>query len=93
MHFVIFGIDRAGVERSDTVMQAHREYLAIAPVKLVVSGPLVSDDEQDTVGSLYLLEAENRAAIDEFLANDPLVAADYWEMVEVRAFNKRVDNR
>lgn len=25
--------------------------------------------------------------------NDPLIEADLWQSVEVRAFNKRIDNR
>ena len=54
---------------------------------------LVADDGETIVGSLYLFEAEDRAAVDEFQRNDPLVAADIWETVEVRAFIKRVDNR
>ncbi len=48
---------------------------------------------ENIVGSLYLLEAPNRTAIEEFTKGDPLVAADIWTSIEIRAFNKRVDNR
>jgi uncharacterized protein len=74
-------------------MGAHREYLLQSPVKLVMSGPLVDDDGEAIVGSLYVVEAKNRAEIEAFQKDDPLVAADLWETVEVRAFLKRVDNR
>ena len=93
MHFVIFCIDKPGITRAPEVMKAHVEYLEKSPIKNVVSGPLTGDDGNGTVGSLYVVEAENRQAIEEFQKDDPLVKADYWELVEVRAFNKRVDNR
>ena len=64
-----------------------------AAIKLVMSGPLTSDDGNDIVGSLYVVEAKSRAAIDEFCDNDPLIQADVWEYSQICAFNKRVDNR
>ncbi|NKB48615.1 MAG: YciI family protein [Alphaproteobacteria bacterium] len=94
MLFTMFCIDKPGVtERRAEVMPAHVEYLSTEPVKLVMSGPLTSDDGENIVGSLYVFEADDRAAVDAFQANDPLVQADIWETVETRAFNKRVDNR
>ena len=53
----------------------------------------MDDAMENIVGSLYLLDAPDRAAIEEFTDGDPLVAADIWQSVEIRAFNKRVDNR
>ena len=94
MLFTMFCIDKPGVMATrKAVLPAHIEYLATEPVKMVMSGPLVSDDGETIIGSLYLFEAEDRAAVDEFQRNDPLVQADIWETVEVRAFIKRVDNR
>jgi hypothetical protein len=92
MLFVIFCIDKPGAaETRAATMKAHVDYLAASPIKLHMSGPLVADDDPDrTVGSLYVIEAANRAEVEKFQADDPLVAADIWETVEVRAFNKRV---
>lgn len=93
MHFVIFCVDKPGIARDPAVMQAHVEYLNQSPIKNVMSGPLTNDDGEGVIGSLYIVEADSRKAIEDFQKDDPLVAADYWETVEVRAFNKRVDNR
>lgn len=91
MLFVMFCIDRPGVEeKRRQVIPAHIEYLATNPIKIVMSGPLVSDDGGKTIGSLYMLEAANRAEIEKFQRADPLYNADIWETVEVRAFNKRL---
>jgi uncharacterized protein len=91
MLYVMFCIDRPGVEeKRRQVIPAHIEYLATNPIKIVMSGPLVSDDGGKTIGSLYMLEAANRAEIEKFQCADPLYNADIWQMVEVRAFNKRL---
>lgn len=93
MHFVIYCVDKPGIIRDPEIMKAHVDYLANSPIKNVMSGPLTHDDGEGVIGSLYIVEAESREAVDAFRKDDPLVQADYWELVEVRAFSKRVDNR
>ena len=93
MHFVIFCIDKPGISRDPTVMADHVKYLEQSPIKNIVSGPLTGDDGEKVIGSLYIVEAENRKAIEDFQREDPLAKTDYWETIEVRAFSKRVDNR
>jgi len=53
----------------------------------------MDDEMANIVGSLYILDAADRATIEEFTMGDPLVKADIWSSIEIRAFNKRVDNR
>ena len=95
MLFTIFCIDKPNMkEKRATAMPDHIEYLnAQTKIKNIMSGPLMDDEMENIVGSLYLLEAPNRAAIEKFTKGDPLVAADIWTSIEIRAFNKRVDNR
>lgn len=91
MLFIIFCVDRPGVEeKRRQAIAGHIEYLAKDPIKVVMSGPLVSDDGTKTVGSLFLVEAADRAEIERFQRADPLYNAGIWETVEVRAFNKRI---
>lgn len=95
MLFTIFCIDKIGMEdKRSAAMPAHVEYLnSLTSIKNIMSGPLMDDNMKNIIGSLYILEAKDRAAIKDFTSNDPLVAADIWESIEIRAFNKRVDNR
>ena len=91
MLYVIFCIDRPGAEeKRRQAIPGHVEYLATNPIKVVMSGPLVSDDGAKTIGSLFLVEAKDRAEIARFQRADPLYNAGVWETVEVRAFNKRI---
>jgi uncharacterized protein len=94
MLFCLFCIDKPGVEdKRKAATRAHIDYLGTNPIKIVMSGPLVSDDGAHIIGSLYVVDAPDRAAVAEFQRNDPLAAADLWQTVEVRAFVKRLDNR
>ncbi|MCL4800137.1 MAG: YciI family protein [Burkholderiales bacterium] len=91
MLFVIFCIDRAGTEekRKQTI-QAHIDYLATKPIKVVMSGPLTTDDGGKAIGSLFVVEAANRGEVEAFQGSDPFYNAGIWQTVEVRAFNKRI---
>jgi hypothetical protein len=54
-----------------------------------MSGPLVEDDGERMIGSLFVVDAANRAEVDSYLAADPFMLNGVWERVEVRAFIKR----
>lgn len=91
MLYVIFCIDRPGAAqtRRDNI-QAHVDYVGGSGVTVVMSGPLVSDDGAAAVGSLLVVEAQDRQAAEDFHHNDPLYKAGIWETTELRAFDKRV---
>jgi len=94
MLFVIFCLDKPGAASLRAAnMQAHRDYVATGPIKVVLSGPLTTDDGQETVGSFFMVDAADRAHVERFQRDDPLFKAGIWASIEVRAFVKRVDNR
>lgn len=92
MLFVVHCLDKPGMfERRMEAVPAHRDYIDNSGVKIVMSGPLVADDdESNIIGSLYVMEAENRTELEAILKNDPLVLADIWDVFNVHAFIKRV---
>lgn len=92
--FVIYCLDKPGAEKTRAAsMQAHKDYIATGPIKVVLSGPLTTDDGQGTVGSFFMVDAADRAHVDRFQRSDPLFKAGIWASIEVRAFAKRIDNR
>lgn len=94
MLFVVHCLDKPGVtETRMALMQAHRDYTATKPIKILLSGPLTNDDGESVLGSFFLVEANDRAGVEAFQQADPLFQAGIWESVEIRAFSKRVDNR
>jgi uncharacterized protein YciI len=72
---------------------AHKAYLASGSVRTVISGPLLAQDGETMIGSLFVFEADNLAEVVEFNANDPFKRAGVWADVEIHLFNLRVDNR
>jgi uncharacterized protein YciI len=67
---------------------AHLAYMAANIGKVVIGGPLQSDDRQTMIGSLLVLDIADRAELDAFLAEDPYAKAGLFESVTVTAFKK-----
>ena len=67
---------------------AHLEYMKASLDKIVIGGPLQTDDRQGMIGSLLVLDFTDRAALDAFLAADPYAKAGLFESVTVTPFKK-----
>ncbi|MEM9011132.1 MAG: YciI family protein [Pseudomonadota bacterium] len=95
MIFVVLAKDRPGaLDLRLANIDAHRAYLAEHqhPVETLLSGPLLAEGDESMVGSFFMVEAESRAAVEAWQADDPLKAIDLWESVTIEVFLKRVDN-
>ncbi len=58
------------------------------------SGPLLADDGETMIGSLFLTEADDKAEVEEFNRGDPFYEHGVWDQtIEIHAFLKRVDDR
>ena len=90
-HFAIHALDHPGAtERRLAHYEAHKAYLAGAlPVRIVVSGPLLAPDGETMIGSLFIVEAPDRGAVDRFHADDPFRAAGIWASVAIHPFRMR----
>jgi len=62
-----------------------REHLAM--VKL--AGPLL-DEADGMAGSMFILEASDRAAVEAFTAADPYTLAGLFDRVDIRGFRASV---
>lgn len=94
MHYVIHCLDKANsVDLRLANYDAHKAYLSNPPVTIVISGPLLADDQETMIGSCFLIEADLLEAAEAFNLNDPFYNIGLWEQISVRPFNKRMDNR
>jgi uncharacterized protein len=93
MLFAIHALDRPNdLKRRLDNYDAHKAFLPHAAefgVKLVMSGPLVADDGSTMIGSLMVVEAPDRAAVERFNGSDPFAKAGVWEKVTINGFIKR----
>ena len=57
---------------------------------LLCAGPLLDEDGTSPIGSLIIVEFDDRAAVDRFLADDPYTKAGLFATVEVTPWRKVV---
>jgi uncharacterized protein YciI len=94
MHYIVHCLDHEGaVEKRLANYDAHKAYLAAGTVKTVISGPLLAEDNETMIGSLFLFEADKKEDVAAFNKSDPFTKAGVWRVVNIHPFSKRVDNR
>ncbi len=89
MLFVIRNIDKpnSGVLRAAN-RTAHLAYLdKIAPV-LKLAGPLLADDNETMIGSLWIVEAPDKAAALKLAKADPYAEAGLFESQAATPFRR-----
>jgi uncharacterized protein len=93
MLFAIHAVDRAGALPTRLAnYDAHKAFLSDTSrfgIKIVLSGPLVADDGQTMIGSLFLVEAPTRTEVESFHHADPFFVAGIWEKATITAFLRR----
>ena len=93
MLFVIHATDKKdNMATRAKFYRAHRIHLDRAEdhaVNVVTAGTLVADDGETPVGSVFVLEAKTRAAVDAFTHSDPYHVNQVWEQVQIHGYNKK----
>lgn len=89
MNFVLYCVDKAGHGHLRTENRpAHVDYLKSNLDRLMLAGPMTSDDGTTMLGSVLIIEAADRAAAEAFAAGDPYAKAGLFESVTIKAFKK-----
>ncbi|NKJ47678.1 hypothetical protein CIC12_13175 [Burkholderia sp. SG-MS1] len=92
MHFTVYCLDHPGMlQRRLERYDDHKSYLKTAPIKTLISGPLLDSDGETMIGSFFLYEVDRIDVLRRFVDDDPFNKAGIWRTVEVRPFLKRVD--
>ena len=93
MLFVIHATDfREGMNVRAKFYRAHRSHLDQAEqydVDVVTAGTLIGDDGETPVGSVFVIDANDRAAVDAFSCSDPYNVNRVWERVQIHRYNKK----
>jgi len=67
----------------------HLDKSAAHGVDVVTAGTLLADDGETPVGSIFVIDAADRAAVDAFTRSDPYHVNGVWERVEINRYNKK----
>jgi uncharacterized protein len=93
MLFVVHALDKKDILPTRAKhYRAHRIHLDQSEnyaVEVVTAGTLVADDGETPVGSVFVIDAADRAAVDAFTRSDPYHVNRVWERVEIHRYNKK----
>ncbi len=92
MQFIIRAYDgKDMLDRRMEVRARHLENMGRVNGKVICAGGLL-DDAGKMKGSVLVMEFENRAGLDAYLASEPYIAEHVWESVEVESMNVVIVN-
>jgi uncharacterized protein YciI len=93
MLFVVHALDKKDILPTRAKhYRAHRIHLDRAEeyaVDVVTAGTLVADDGETPVGSIFVIDAADRAAVDAFTRSDPYHINGVWEQIATHRYNKK----
>ena len=93
MLFVVHALDKKDILPTRAKhYRDHRIHLDRAVehgVDVVTAGTLVDDDGETPVGSIFVIDATDRGAVDSFTRSDPYHVNGVWERVSIHGYNKK----
>jgi uncharacterized protein YciI len=93
MLFVVHAIDKPNIMPTRAKhYRAHRIHLDESDkynVDVMTAGTLVGDDGETPAGSIFVIDAKDRAAVDAFTRSDPYHINGVWGMVHTNIYNKK----
>ena len=81
MHFVVIARDEPSGEARKRMRAAHLDFVAGRQSDIVYAGPLIEGERM--VGSLFVFDLPDRAALDRYMAQDPYFTAPIFASVEI----------
>jgi uncharacterized protein len=89
MPYAIQTRDKPGHEHVRAAARpAHLEYLTANQHRLLAAGALIDDDGTGGHGGILLVDTEDRAEAERFLAEDPFTRAGLFETATVTRWRK-----
>lgn len=89
MRYMIYCVDKAGHEEVRAANRAaHLDYLGDNSERIVMAGPVLTDDAESPAGSLLVMEFDSLAEAQAFAAADPYKKADLFESVTIKPYRK-----
>ena len=70
----------------------HLEYLKQKDALIVLAGATLTDDGDTMTGSVFVIDAADRAAAEAFSAGDPFTKGGLFERVEIKRMRKGIWN-
>lgn len=89
MLFVVHALDRPETGLREAHYAAHRAYLDAAADIVIAGGPPLDDAGDRVLGSLLIIDCQDRAAADQFMAAEPFNGAGLFAEVQISRWARR----
>lgn len=90
MQFLVIARDGEDSEALNRRLKVREAHLAgarkLAADGRMVEGGAILDDDGKMVGSAVIVDFPDRAALDDWLRNDPYVTGDVWRKIDIMPF-------
>ncbi|HEU5283391.1 MAG TPA: YciI family protein [Burkholderiales bacterium] len=94
MPYAIQTVDKPGTaELRASTRASHLEYLTRNKDKLLAAGALIDDDGTGGHGGLLIVDTDERAEAERFIAEDPFTKAGLFQKVTVTRWRKAFFNK
>ena len=91
MPYAIFSQDKPdALQLRNETRSEHREFLATQSDLLLMAGPIIDDAGNGGVGSLTVLNTEDRAVATNFAAADPYFRVGLYESIVIRRWKQTI---
>ena len=89
MPYLVETWDKPGHQHvRDAARPEHLAYLEASKARLLACGAKLLDDGSGATGGVYILDTEDRAEAERFIADDPFTAVGLFETVAVTRWRK-----
>lgn len=89
MLFHLYCKDKTGLSNMRASSRsAHLKYLSSFEDKVKLAGPILDEDGQVVVGSVFVFEAEDMDEVQAFAKGDPYRKIGLFETVEIKPFRQ-----
>jgi uncharacterized protein YciI len=85
--------DASMLEARGTHLQDQKHYVAGFGDRVIGYGHFVSDDGLDTLGTGFFMQLDDRAAAEQFVADDPLNKAGVYARVDIHRWSNSFQKR
>ena len=93
MLFVVHALDKKNILPTRAKhYRDHRIHLDKAgdyAVDVVTAGTLLADDGETPAGSIFVIDAKDRAGADAFVRSDPYHVNGVWDRVTIHGYNRK----
>jgi uncharacterized protein YciI len=92
--WAIYCWDKSGVaDKRRALLAEQKAYVKSFGERVIGYGHFLSDDGRDTLGTSFFIQLDDRAAVEKFVADEPMSKAGVYSKVEIQRWSNSFGKR